>query len=526
MARGDAGRSLLDLLGAVGGRLSRGGRKTTKEVVQSATGRVTRRAPTPPRKAPRKPTTPRMAERLYEPPTAAQRTATTGASRTTGRAARQAERRVAATRKAAAASTRRPSLPSRATQRVAFGKNYPTMSTAQKVGKGVKRGLVASTLGYTGLLGTDKVDLPSWLRGGGNEGYSFDPGTGTTTFTDAAGNIFAVDPTTGEMTQVGTDPQQAALAQMSEDWREAQLGNYPGSEGELTYGEEGFGGEMGDYGYGGDYSGLRANMNALAQNLRGYGTAKGTGMRNIYGELSEEAAADAIKAEAIARAAYEDIGRIGRDYSAGATADITSPGAGGPTELTGLTPVTGESYDIPGRIADTSQIAADYVLRDLNLTRDDLNYMSGMAKMMGPAYEAQLNDAINLAIANKMFELEQYIAGEQGTDRRLAAEQAALDRRFAMEQQALTQRERDAAARQAWADFYERESARQGILGGTSQLSSDQYIIYLTAFEDLNKTEKGRQTLRGLGIDPNDPNAFQKFLAREQRIAAGQVAGS
>jgi hypothetical protein len=439
---------------------SKGGSKAAREVAADVTRRATRgtrvSTPTLPRKAPRKPTTPKMAERFYEPPTAAQRTATTGASRTTGRAARQAERRVAETRKAATAATRRPSLPSRATQRVAFGKNYPTMSTAQKVGKGVKRGLAASTLAYTGLLGTDKVDLPSWLRGGGNEGYSFDPGTGTTTFTDAAGNIFAVDPTTGDMTQIGTDPQQAALAQMSEDWREAQLGNYPGAEGELTYGEEGFGGEMGDYGYGSDYSDLRASANRLAQNLRGYGTAKGTGMRNIYGELSEEAAADAIKAEAIARAAYEDIGRIGRDYSAGATADITSPGAGGPTELTGLTPVTGESYDIPGRIADTSQIAADYVLRDLNLTRDDLNYMSGMAKMMGPAYEAQLNDAINLAIANKMFELDQYIAEQQGMDRRFAAEQAALDRRFAMEQQALAQRERDAASRQAWADFYER----------------------------------------------------------------------
>ena len=460
-----------------------------------------------------------MAERYYEPPVT--RTATTGASRTTGRAARQAERRIAETRRAATAATRRPSLPSRATQRVAFGPGYSTMSTARKVGQGVKRGLFGGGVATLGLLGMGR--LPG--QGGGGEGYSFDPGTGTTTFTDAAGNIFAVDPTTGEMTQVGTDPQQAALARISEDMLQAQLGNYPGAEGELTYGEEGFGGEMGDYGYGGDYSGLRANMNALAQNLRGYGTAKGTGMRNIYGELSEEAAADAIKAEAIARAAYEDIGRIGRDYSAGATADITSPGAGGPTELTGLTPVTGESYDIPGRIADTSQIAADYVLRDLNLTRDDLNYMSGMAKMMGPAYEAQLNDAINLAIANKMFELEQYISGEQGTDRRLAAEQAALDRRFAMEQEALIRRDREAAARQAYADFYDRQLAQQALAGGTSQLSSDQYIIYLTAFEDLNKDEKGRQTLRGLGIDPNDPNAFQKFLAREQRIAAGQVAG-
>jgi hypothetical protein len=125
-----------------------------------------------------------------------------------------------------------------------------------------------------------------------------------------------------------------------------------------------------------------------------------------------------------------------------------------------------------------------------------------------------------------MFELDQYIAEQQGTDRRFAAEQAALDRRFAMEQQAMTQREREAAARQAYSDYYDRQLAQQALAGGATQLDAATYQGYLEMFQGLIGNEKGRQTLRGLGIDPTDPNAFQKYLAREQRIAAGQVAGS
>jgi hypothetical protein len=266
------------------------------------------------------------------------------------------------------------------------------------------------------------------------------------------------------------------------------------------------------------YGNLRSGFGDYARNLRGYGTAKGAGLRSTYGELSEQALKDAAEAEAIARAASGDIGRIGRDYSAAATQDIQSPGAGGPTELTGLTPVSGESYDIPGRIADTSQIAADYVLRDLNLTRDDLSFMSGMAQQMGPAYEAQLNENLAMLIADKQFELEQSIFSQQAEDRRAA----------------------EASRQQSISDFYDRQLAlelmraerapqatrpvsAEQIQAGINNLSFDQMQGLMSSFNTFMRTEEGKQTLRSLGVNPDDPNAFNAYLEREVRARLSAV---
>ena len=166
-----------------------------------------------------------------------------------------------------------------------------------------------------------------------------------------------------------------------------------------------------------------------------------------------------------------------------------------------MTPVTGESYDIPGRIADTSQIAADYVLRDLNLTRDDLNFMSGMAKQMGPAYEAQLNENLSLLIADKQFELEQSIFSEQAKDRRTS----------------------EATRQDALSTYYDRmlalELERNKKEGG-SQLTPEFIQIQAQSFQGLLDTAQGRQALAAAGIDLTDSKvAFQQYLLMQVKAS-------
>lgn len=296
-----------------------------------------------------------------------------------------------------------------------------------------------------------------------------------------------------------------------------------------------------------DYDNLRKAFGAYAGNLRGFGSAKGAGIRGTYDALSQESLADAAKAEAIARASYEDIGRIGKDYSAQATADISSVGAGGPNELTGMTPVTGDSYDIPGSISDNAQIAADYTLRDLNLTRDDLQYMSSMAKQMGPAYEAELNDNIAMLIANKQFELEQNISSQQIADRR---EQRAYNEQRRMmqlefeQQKYLAQQEAIRQASQSNIDYqrdYVRDQNRYGqersiiereiqaaaardkaerdialLLEKTNRvLTPEDYQGYAESYAAMLKTESGKNALLGAGI-----NSLEEYIAN--KVASGQ----
>jgi len=226
----------------------------------------------------------------------------------------------------------------------------------------------------------------------------------------------------------------------------------------------GVGDQSGNITYVDNYGNLRSAFNQYAGNLQGYGSAKGAGIRGTYDQLSDESLADAAKAEAIARASYGDVQKIGTDYSAAALADVSGVGAAGPNELTGMTPVGGDSYDISAGVATDANIAADYVLRDLNLTRDDLQYMSGMAKQMGPAYEAQLNENITMLIANKQFELEQSIAGQQAEDRRSAAE---------MNQQRLLANE---SYRQQWLANQEqyRQQAASDLAANDRQVARDQ----------------------------------------------------
>jgi hypothetical protein len=226
----------------------------------------------------------------------------------------------------------------------------------------------------------------------------------------------------------------------------------------------GVGDQSGNITYVDNYGNLRSAFNKYAGNLQGYGSAKGAGIRSTYDQLSNESLADAAKAEAIALASSGDVQKIGRDYSAAALADVSGVGAAGPNELTGMTPVGGDSYDISAGVATDANIAADYVLRDLNLTRDDLQYMSGMAKQMGPAYEAQLNENITMLIANKQFELEQSIFGQQAEDRRSAAE---------MNQQRLLANE---SYRQQWLGNQEqyRQQAISDMAANDRQVARDQ----------------------------------------------------
>lgn len=491
-------------------------RRIGREVSEAARG-LTRRAPEAPsprqiRNVARRPTTPQMAERLYvRPETPALPSATAPRVRTqavsrTGRdtVARAGE---AAARQADEAAGAPISRIRAAGRRVAYGPWAGTRVSPAELGAG-RRALLAGRrggllvgLGYLGYKGYGAG------TGGKGDGFEFIPEGGLTT-TGGAG----VSP----VTSTTTADDLAKYEELSRQQALAEMGQFdPFATDNLAAGADtgmGAAGAMGDMGVGGTedlYGGLRSGFGSWASNLRGYGTAKGAGIRGTYGELSAQALKDAAEAEAIARAASGDIGRIGRDYSAAATQDIQSPGAGGPTELTGLTPVTGESYDIPGRIADTSQIAADYVLRDLNLTRDDLNFMSGMAKQMGPAYEAQLNENLAMLIADKQFELEQSIFGQQAEDRRAA----------------------EAARRQSVSDYYDRQLALElmrrekapaqltdaQVQTAINNLSADQMYDFMTNFNNDMKTAEGQQTLRRLGINTDDPNAFNAYLAREVR---------
>ena len=266
-----------------------------------------------------------------------------------------------------------------------------------------------------------------------------------------------------------------------------------------------------------EYGNLRNAFGAYADNLRGFGVAKGAGMRSTYNTLSDDSLRDAATAEAIARASYADIGRIGTDYAAQATKDISSVGAGGPNELTGLTPVTGDSYDIPGRIADTAQIAADYTLRDLNLTRDDLRYMSNMAKQMGPAYEAELNDNITMLIANKQFELEQNISNQQIADRR---EQKAYSEQRYLAQKAFEQQqymaEREAVRRASETDAQRRYDYSSGMEDFNRQL----YLNRQNYGQDLNLSQIGYN--RDLYRDQMGISADSAAAAQDRQFAAAQ----
>lgn len=245
-------------------------------------------------------------------------------------------------------------------------------------------------------------------------------------------------------------------------------------------------------GAGADYGALRTGFRDWANTLRGYGAGQTEALGREYGALADRAAADAAEAEAIARMAYGNIGRIGSEYAGQAVSDITSPGAGGPTETTGLVPVSGEMADIPGRIADTSQIAADFVLRDLNLTRDDLAYMGNVARMMGPAYAAQLNNTINLAIANRKMELDQSIAAQQAADARAAAAS-------------------EAARRDA---YYDRLIALEGMRASQQAAVTPDFIqTQADAFQRQLESPRGRQALQAAGINVDNPTVgFQQFL--------------
>lgn len=256
------------------------------------------------------------------------------------------------------------------------------------------------------------------------------------------------------------------------------------------------GGGTGGVGGGGDgYGSMRAGLQDWSRTLRDYGAGQTAALEREYGGLAERAAQDAAEAEAIAQMAYGDIGRIGQDYAQAATRDILSVGPSGPTETTGLVPVSGELYDIPGRIADTSQVAADYVLRDLNLTRDDLAYMGNIARMMGPAYAQQLNNTINMAIANKTFELEQSIASQRAADRRAAAGRAA----------------------QADKDYYDALIALAAEERG-NQLSTADIAAALNEYESYLDDPRGRQALAVAGITSAD----QYLAAKARGTSAGR----
>jgi hypothetical protein len=384
-------------------------------------------------------------------------------------------------------------------RRALFGPRAGTLKTGVPLTAGGK------AMGLTGRV--LKIGIPAGLgvyglnlRGGG-DGYEFIPEDFV-----AGGGVVPSD-------SDATADELEAYERISREQVLAETGQIdPFATDAMGEGGLGMGGGMGAGSEEDIYGNLRSGFGDYAKNLRGYGTAKGAGLRSTYGDLSEQALKDAAEAEAIAQAASGDIGRIGQDYSAAATQDIQSPGAGGPTELTGLTPVSGESYDIPGRIADTSQIAADYVLRDLNLSRDDLNFMSGMAQQMGPAYEAQLNENLAMLIADKQFELEQSIFSQQAEDMRAdkASRQQSIsdfyDRQLALE---LMKANRAPKAT--------RPVSAEQINAGITNLSADRMQTFMQNFNKLMESDGGRKTLRANGINPDDPNAFSAYLAQEVR---------
>lgn len=472
-------------------------RSVAREVTQTARGAAaptTRQQARAARTVIRRPSTPEMAERFYMPPEAGRETAraATGAvSRTGGDTVARAGE-AAARRAGEAAPISRTRA---AARRALYGPQAGTrmspvdLSAARRLGRVAKRvGIpvvgIGGSLAALGLLGGGEEEAP--------EVFSFLPEGGAPLFPPPG-----PDATEEEVSDYEQLIREEALAKMGQFDPFATEGA----------GMAGAGGAAG----GDPYADIRSGFGDWASTLRGYGTAKGAGLRGTYGELSEQALADAAKAEAIAQAAYQDIGRIGTDYAAQATQDIQSPGAGGPTELTGLTPVTGESYDIPGRIADTAQIAADYVLRDLNLTRDDLNFMSGMAKQMGPAYEAQLNENLAMLIADKQFELEQSIFAQQAEDRRMAeaSRQDAINKYY----------ERMLAVALMDEQKKQEQQAQQ-------QLTPEAILEYSRNFQGFMDTAEGRKSLEAAGIDLSNPQAaFQQYLLMQLR-ASQQSSGS
>lgn len=492
--KGDLGTALFGLGKAVVRRVTskKPPKQIVREVTEAARG-TTRQVP--------KPATSRQVKSFYVRPEApvTPRVRTQAVSRTDrGTVSRVGEAAPPISRTRAGA------------RRVAYGPQAGTratpadLSAVRRAFLAVRRGGVVGGLGTLGYLGLRTE--------GGGDGYKFIPEDFV-----AGGGVVSPGPdaTADELEAYEEISREQALAEMgqidpfaTDAMGEGGLGMEGGMGGGMGAGEEDI------------YGNLRSGFGDYAKNLRGYGTAKGAGLRSTYGDLSEQALKDAAEAEAIAQAASGDIGRIGQDYSAAATQDIQSPGAGGPTELTGLTPVSGESYDIPGRIADTSQIAADYVLRDLNLSRDDLNFMSGMAKQMGPAYEAQLNENLSMLIADKQFELEQSIFSQQAEDMRAdkASRQQSIsdfyDRQLALE---LMRAERAPRA--------VRQVSAEQVQAGINNLNFDQMQALMSSFNTLMRDEKGKSTLRALGINPDDPNAFNAYLDREVRTqlsAAGE----
>lgn len=464
-------------------------RSVAREVTQSARG-ATRAVRREARAVARRPTTARTAEDYFLRPESP-RIQTQAVSRngrdTVARAGEEAARKVD---EVAPISKIR-----QAGRRVAYGPKAGTRATPVDLSVGRRVYQVAKRTGIplVGIAGSTGLIRMAGGKGETSEGYNFLPAEGI------------------NLTSPATDATQQEYADYEQLIREEALAR-TGQFDPFAPTDSGMGGAGGTDGSGagtagGDiYGGVRGGFNDWASNIRGYGTAKGAGIRSTYGELSNEALADAAKAEAIAQAASGDIGRIGTDYAAQATQDIQSPGAGGPTELTGLTPVTGESYDIPGRIADTSQIAADYVLRDLNLTRDDLNFMSGMAKQMGPAYEAQLNENLSLLIADKQFELEQSIFSQQAEDRRAS----------------------EATRQNAISTYYDRMLAlelERGAKQDQSQLTPETIQMYAQSFQGLLDTAQGRQSLAAAGIDLANPQeAFKNYLLMQVK-ASQQTAG-
>ena len=506
MARGkdELGKAVFGLGKAVLRRVTskKTPKQITNEIVSRAKG-VTRKAPkaATPRQVSavrRRPTTPQKAESFYLRPEApvTPRVRTQAVSRTDrGTVSRVGDATSPISRTRAAA------------RRVGYGPQAGTRANPADLSRLRRAGLAGRRAGVVGSIAS--LGALGLRTEGSGDGYEFIPEDFV-----AGGGVVPPGPdaTADELEAYEEISREQALAEMG------QIDPFATD----AMGEDGFGmdGGMGAGAEEDIYGNLRSGFGDYARNLRGYGTAKGAGLRSTYGELSEQALKDAAEAEAIARAASGDIGRIGQDYSAAATQDIQSPGAGGPTELTGLTPVSGESYDIPGRIADTSQIAADYVLRDLNLSRDDLNFMSGMAQQMGPAYEAQLNENLAMLIADKQFELEQSIFSQQAEDMRAdkASRQQSIsdfyDRQLALE---LMRAERaPQATRQVSADQ---------IQAGINNLNFDQMQAYMSGFNTLMKDDKGKATLRSLGVNPDDPNAFNAYLEREVRAqlsAAGE----
>ena len=196
-------------------------------------------------------------------------------------------------------------------RRVAYGPKAGTRATpvdltrAQKLGAVVKRGGTAGVVGSIAAIGA----LGRGDKAATEEGYDFLPAESVLPAPPD------VDATQDELDDYEQLIREEALA------RTGQFDPFAPEDSGM-----GAGGAAGAAG-GDIYGNVRGGFNDWASNMRGYGTAKGAGIRSTYEGLSGEALADAAKAEAIAQAASGDIGRIGTDYAEQATQDIQSPGA-------------------------------------------------------------------------------------------------------------------------------------------------------------------------------------------------------